>query len=500
MKVAMVLPALIEASGPGWRPIKYSLFPPLGLATLAGYLDPGDDVVIQDEHVEDLDLDDDPDLVVIQVYITSAKRAYAIADEYRRRGVYVAMGGLHVTSLPDEAAQHADSVFLGPGEDTWPRFLDDFRARRPRRRYESTVRTLAGVPPVRRDLIRRELYLCPNSIVVSRGCPHHCDFCYKDAFFDGGRGFYTQSVDAALSEIDRLPGRHVYFLDDHLLGRPRFARELFAGMRGMGRLWQAASTVDAVTRPGLLEDAAAAGMRSVFVGFETLSSNNLTGYGKQHNRARDYEVAVRRIHDQGVMVNGSFVFGLDHDDSAVFDRTVEWAISVGIETATFHILTPYPGTKLFAKLESENRIVHRDWDRYTTRDVVYRPRGLTPEQLLDGYRRAYHDFYTWASILRGSRTKTIHRDQLRHVAYAGGWKKFEWLWDRIISARQVNRALPLLEGLLAGFGEHNAGTEQRRRVGGPARDLGSLQVVPLPAPPGVGARAGAVSRREPYAS
>jgi radical SAM superfamily enzyme YgiQ (UPF0313 family) len=242
----MVLPALTEAKSPFFRPIKYSLFPPLGLATLASYLAPDDEVTIQDEHVERLNLDDEPDLVVIQVYITSAYRAYEIADHYRARGVYVALGGLHVTSLPDEAALHADSVILGPGEDTFPTFLRDLRLGQPARAYQSKPRTLVGVPPVRRDLIKRYLYLVPNSIVVSRGCPHVCDFCYKEAFFKGGKSFYTQSIDAALAEIERLPGRHLYFLDDHLFGNAHFASELFEGMRGMNRLWQAAGTVQSV--------------------------------------------------------------------------------------------------------------------------------------------------------------------------------------------------------------------------------------------------------------
>ena len=189
MKVKMILPALTEALSPFWRPIKYSLFPPLGLATLAGYLDEDDEITIQDEHVEALDLSDEPDLVVIQVYITSAYRAYELGDHYRRQGAHVALGGLHVTSLPDEAACHADTIFLGPGEDTWPQFLRDYRAGRPQKIYRSTVRTLAGLPPVRRDLIKRHLYLVPNSLVVSRGCPHRCDLCYKDAFFEGGRSF-----------------------------------------------------------------------------------------------------------------------------------------------------------------------------------------------------------------------------------------------------------------------------------------------------------------------
>jgi radical SAM superfamily enzyme YgiQ (UPF0313 family) len=398
--------------------------------------------------VERLVLDDEPDLVVIQVYITSARRAYRLADHYRSRGAYVALGGLHVTSLPEEAAAYADSIFLGPGEDTWPRFLADFRAGCPRPVYRSAVRTLAGLPPIRRDLIKRRLYLVPNSIVVSRGCPHTCDFCYKEAFFAGGKGFYTQRIDQALAEIARLPGRHLYFLDDHLFGDVRFASELFEGMRGLGRVWQAAGTVNSILRPGLLEKAVEAGLRSLFVGFETLNPAGLRAQHKVQNLHRDYDAAVRRLHGLGVMVNGSFVFGMDEDDASVFDRTVAWAIGQGIETATFHILTPYPGTALFARMQAEGRLLHRDWDLYDTRHVVFETRGMESEQLEAGYWRAYRDFYRWGSILRGASTKTSWRGGLRHLAYAAGWKKFEPLWDFIIRARNVSRALPILETVL----------------------------------------------------
>jgi radical SAM superfamily enzyme YgiQ (UPF0313 family) len=343
---------------------------------------------------------------------------------------------------------------LGPGEDTWPRFLDDFRKGRPRSRYASRVRTLEGLPPLRRDLIRRHRYLVPNSIVVSRGCPHVCDFCYKEGFFEGGRGFYTQTVEAALAEIDRLPGRHLYFLDDHLFGNTRFASALFDGMRGMGRLWQAAGTVESVLRPGLLEQAVECGLRSLFVGFETLNREALRSQRKFQNLRRDYGEAIRRLHDLDVMVNASFVFGMDGEDPAVFDRTVEWAIEHGVETATFHILTPYPGTALFARMGAEGRILHRDWNRYDTRHVVYRTRGMTGDELEAGYWRAYRDFYRWGSIVRGAWTKPDWFGRLRHLGYAGGWKKFEPLWDAVIRLRQVARMLPVLETILRGFGRH----------------------------------------------
>lgn len=454
MRVKFILPALTEARSPYWRPIKYSLFPPLGLATLAGYLRDDDEAEIQDEHVEELRLDDRPDLVVIQVYITNAYRAYRIADACRKRGIYVCLGGLHVTSLPEEAAPHADSIFIGPGEDTFPRFLEEFRAKRPKPVYASLERTLAGVPKVRRDLIHRRLYLVPNSIVVSRGCPYHCDFCYKDAFFQGGKSFYTQLVDDALAEIERLPGRHLYFLDDHLLGNARFAEALFAGMRGMNRVFQGASTVDAILRGNLIEKAAEAGLRSLFVGFETLSERNLLGSNKKQNLGKDYRKAIQRLHNLGIMINGSFVFGLDDDGPDVFERTVDWAVENGITTATFHILTPYPGTQLFANMEREGRIKTRNWDLYDTRHVVYDTRNLSAEELKQGYDRAYRDFYRWTNIFRAGWQHETPKHVLKHWAYAGGWKKFEAVWNFLIKTKQLNNTLPVLEAVLSRIKHH----------------------------------------------
>jgi radical SAM superfamily enzyme YgiQ (UPF0313 family) len=457
MRIKMILLALTEAKSPFWRPIKYSLFPPLGLATLAAYCAPDDIVELQDEHVEVLQTDDRPDIVVIQVYITNAWRAYELADAYRAKGCHVCLGGLHVTSLPLEAGAHADSVFIGPGEDIFPQFLSDYRKGAPKRVYVNNERNITTIPPVRRDLIRRDHYLVPNSIVVSRGCPHHCSFCYKDAFFEGGPSFYTQQVDAALAEIDRLPGRHLYFLDDHLLGHQRFASGLFEGMRGMGRLFQGASTIDAILRGDLIERAARAGLRSIFVGFETLSEANLRQSNKRQNLGRDYAEAVRRLHDLGIMINGSFVFGLDDDDPGVFDRTVDWAVRNGLTTATFHILTPYPGTRLFQQMESEGRLLHRDWSRYDTRQVVYQTKGLSAQKLKAGYDRAYRSFYSWGNVLRASLRHEQLRDRLRHFAYAGGWKKFEPLWNFMIKTRGLNKMLPLLESILSRGNRRNTG-------------------------------------------
>jgi radical SAM superfamily enzyme YgiQ (UPF0313 family) len=450
LRVKFILPALTEATDPYWRPIKYSLFPPLGLASLAAYLSPDDQAIIVDEHVQPLTLNDAPDLVVVQVYITNAYRAYKIADHYRSIGAFVCLGGLHVTSLPAEAAPHADAIFLGPGDQTFLQFLRDFRAGVPQPVYTSTSgRTLERIPPIRRALIRRASYLVPNSIVVTRGCPQHCDFCYKDAFFQGGRGFYTQRVDEALAEIERLPGRHLYFLDDHLLGDRHFSEALFSGMKGMKRLFQGAATVDSILRGDLIERAAEAGLRSIFVGFETLTPDNLRRSNKRQNLGRDYKAVAARLHSLGIMINGSFVFGMDDDSDDVFRRTVDWAVDHGITTATFHIMTPYPGTQLHARMLREGRIVTRDWNLYDTRHVVYRPAKLSPEALKNGYDWAYREFYRWSSISKASLHHGTLKHQLKHFFYASGWKKFEPLWDMLIRARQLTRMTPLLEGVLS---------------------------------------------------
>jgi radical SAM superfamily enzyme YgiQ (UPF0313 family) len=449
MRFKFILPSLTEAESPFWRPIKYAIFPPLGLATLAAYLSENDQAEIVDQHVQKLELNDLPDVVAIEVYITNAYRAYRIADHYRSKGVLVILGGLHVTSLPDEAAEHADAIFLGPAEESFPRFLDDLRRNEVAQRYTSVRRTLSKIPPIRRDLIDRRLYLVPNSIVVTRGCPHHCNFCYKDAFFQGGRSFYVQQVDEALAEIDRLPGRHLYFLDDHLLGDRRFATDLFQEMRGMGRVFQAAATVNSILDGQLIEVAAEAGLRSLFVGFESLSADNLLQSNKRQNLGRDYEQAIARLHDLGIMINGSFVFGLDGDDRGVFNRTVDWAVEKGITTATFHIATPYPGTAFYQEMQNGGRMTTHNWDLYDTRHVTFTPARMTAEELKHGYDSSYRRFYEWKNIAKASLFHGTIKHQLKHFFYTSGWKKFEPLWNLAIQMKKLNLMTPILEGVLS---------------------------------------------------
>lgn len=449
MFVKFILPALTEAKSIYWRSIKYSLFPPLGLASLAAYLGDKDTAVIEDEHVEFINFNDNPDICAIQTYITSAYRSYKIAKRYRKKGSYIVMGGLHTTSVPEEVLKHADSIFIGPAEHSWPEFLSDYKRGVPKKIYISGERVLRDRPPPRRDLVKSHLYLVPNSIVVSRGCPHHCDFCYKDNFFRGGKSFYVKCIDQILKEISTFKGRHLFFLDDHLFGNRKFALELFSALRGMNKVWQAAGTVASVNDDVLFEAAVKSGLSSLFLGFETLAVENLKSQNKLHNINSDYDRAIRTLHGNGVMINGSFIFGMDHDDKSVFEKTVEWAVNRSIETATFHILTPYPGTRLYQRFKKEKRMISFNWDLYDTRHAVYLPKNMTPLELETGYKQAYSLFYSWTNIFKSANNKDEYIFKFRHLLYTSGWKKFEKVWEFIIRKQKVCNMVPVLEKLLS---------------------------------------------------
>ena len=242
----------------------------------------------------------------------------------------------------------------------------------------------------------------------------------------------------------------------------RFASALFDGMRGMGRLWQEPPGRSiAVLAPDLLERAVGCRTPQLFVGFETLNPAKPCAQRKYQNMRRDYAAAIRRLHDLGVMINGSFVFGMDGDTGSAFERTVEWAIEHGIETATFHILTPYPGTALHRRMSDQGRLTVQDWDLYDTRHAVFRPARMTAAELEYGYRGAYREFYRWSSIARGA---SAHEDVLaglRHFGYSAGWKKFEPLWDFIIRAKRAGAMLPVLETILSEFGRRRPETQVR---------------------------------------
>jgi radical SAM superfamily enzyme YgiQ (UPF0313 family) len=445
--ILFVLPALQEVLAQDFRQIKYSLFPPLSLLTLAGLVPEGKyRIMVRDEHVEDVMVEEEVDLVVMTVYVSSAKRAYELSDQYRARGAKVLMGGIHPTTLPEECAQHADSVCLGPGESVFLRMLEDFEGGSLAKFYHGGGdKDVARVPHARRDLMNRGKYLVPNTIVASRGCPFCCDFCYKESFW--GKDYYLfRPLPEIARELDTFQHRFVFFLDDNLMGNRKEARDLFALLRGYDFVWQAASSLDAAYTPGFPQEAYKSGCRSLFVGFESINKENMERANKRQNQKHDYADAIERFHDAGIMINGSFVYGFDDDDPAIFARTIEFAIEHKIETATFHILTPFPGTRMFARLDHEGRLLHRDWDKYDTRHAVFRPRRMSPAQLEEGYRWSYEQFYRYGSIIRRS---VGLPNPLKRFLYNVGWKKMDSMWDFVLAHNLIDRVLPAFEYALA---------------------------------------------------
>jgi len=448
LKWKLVLPALEEAQNEYYRSIKYSLFPPLGLASLAGYIPEDHDVTIVDEHVESIALNDEPDVVCIQVYITNSKRSYELADHYLTRGKIVILGGLHVTSLPDEARQHASAIVIGPGDHIFGKVVQDVINGRLKPQYQAQSRTLNGIPVLRRGLIKRYRYLIPNSIVVSRGCPYSCDFCYVNNFFGNGKSYYTYKISQALSEIDSLKGKHLFFLDDNLLTENKFTVDLFMELKKRNRICQGAGTVKSILNEKLIHLAAEAGLKSLFVGFESINKINLKNVNKKHNVYVDYDKAIDILHYYGIKINGSFVFGMDDDEKDVFERTTDWAIEKGMTTATFHVLTPYPGTPLYNKLASENRILTRNWTKYNTRNVVFKPARMSVDELERGYWNSYTDFYKYSSIWKSAMIQGSISRKISSLAYSIGWKKIEPLWEFMVKYEKLKYALPLFVSVL----------------------------------------------------
>ncbi|MBL8752822.1 MAG: radical SAM protein [Planctomycetes bacterium] len=377
-----------------------------------------------------------PQVVGISVHLTFAERAFALADHYRRLGSKVVLGGLHVLSCPDECRPHADALVLAEGVHVWSRVLRDVEADTLQPEYRGSWHSphYAEDPPPARQLVPRRSFLTTTSLIATRGCHNRCGFCYLST--DGVRMPYQMRPPAHVAAefaADRQP--YGVFVDNNLGSRPDYLRQLCAALRPLQKIWSAAVTIDVTDDPALVREMALAGCTGVFVGFESLESANLDAARKRTPRPDDYARRVRILHDHGIQVNGSFVLGFDHDGPDVFARTVEWIERAKLECATFHVLTPYPGTPMFAQFEREGRLLHRDWSRYDTANVVFRPARMTPEQLADGYEWCYRTLFSFGSIWR--RRPDDRRAVPAYLAMSLLYKKCNWLWPFLIRHRLV---------------------------------------------------------------
>ena len=391
---------LITASAPEVQRIRRSRFlnfQQITMPYLAAFVPPHWTVRHVDEAVEPIDFSAPVDLVAITFHTPSAAHAYMIADRFRSRGVVVVLGGPHVTLLPDEAQTHADAIFVGEAEEHWPRFLQDFEyGRHAQRYYCLDPPSLANAPQARHDLFHRRDHTA-GALFASRGCLYHCDFCTVALMYRSS--LRQRPIDAVAREYASFRGKVVILWDDNLACDLTYAKALFRALAPHRKWWAAQASIHAARDEEYLALAAESGCKQLFLGLESVAQASLNDVGKRFNRVEDYARAIEQIHGHGIAVQAGVVFGFDHDTASVFDQTIDFLEATGVQNATFNILTPFPGTRLFQRLEDEGRILTRDWTKYNSRaDVVFRPRHMSPDVLLAGYRSANRRFYSLASI------------------------------------------------------------------------------------------------------
>jgi radical SAM superfamily enzyme YgiQ (UPF0313 family) len=425
---------------------KHVLTPTLALTSVAGATPPEWEVRYWDENLLQggPPADPVPMVVGITVHLTFAERAFELARWFRARGSKVIFGGLHVVSCPDECAPHADALAFGDGVQLWPQILRDVESGSLQPMYHGSYRKpYRDDPAPRRDLLPRNGFLTTTSLIATRGCHNRCGFCYLAT--DGLHiPYQMRDVEQVVEEFAADGQPYGVFIDNNLGSRPDYLRQLCGALRPIRKIWSAAVSIDVADDPTLIREMALAGCTGVFVGFESLSNENIDAACKKSPRTEDYARRVRLFHDVGIQVNGSFVLGFDHDRPEVFSRTVEWIEANRLECATFHILTPYPGTPLFRQMEAEGRLLHKDWTRYDTGHVVFRPRHMTPEQLADGYAWCYRRLFSHASIWR--RRPQHWQAVAPYLAMSYLYKRSNWLWRFLIRNRLTARVWrPLVE-------------------------------------------------------
>lgn len=397
---------LISPKGPLYRRrggiFRQSLrYKPLTLPTLAALVPPelGARVTCIDEGIADIPDGIRADLVGMTVITGSAVRAYEIARDLRSRGSAVVLGGPHVTLAPDDAQPHADAVVVGYAEEEWPRLLRDFAAGRMRERYvQSPALDLAGFPRPDRSVLPRWKYLTEDVFEATRGCIHDCDFCVVPAAW--GRRPLQKPVQEVVEDIVRQRARRAIFVDLNLIADKRYAHRLFEALVPLSIEWYGLATVLLADDLPLLDLAARSGCRGLLMGFESISRAALRRSQKGFNDPDRYLEVVRKLHARGIGLQACFVFGGDEDGPEVFRETAEFVLDAGIDLPRFAIVTPFPGTTLYRRLEAEGRILTRNWELYDGQHAVFRPMHMSLEQLVAGHERTWRAVYSARGMLR----------------------------------------------------------------------------------------------------
>ena len=380
------------------RSLRYA---PLTLPTLVSLI-PAEiphRVSLIDEGIRDIPLGLEADLVAITVITPTAPRSYWLADHFRARGITVVLGGPHVTLVPEDAAPHADAIVVGYAEESWPRLLRDLVNGRLARRYDQIPGlSLAGLPPVRRDLVPQRDYITTDVFEATRGCAHACDFCVVPTAW--GRHQLQKPVEEVVEDIRRSRARRLIFIDLNLVSDRSYAAKLFEALLPLGVQWYGLATTLLARDPELLGLCQRSGCRGLLIGLESISRKGLREVHKGFQDPGDFKDLIAAFHRHGIAIQGCFVFGFDDDTPEVFERTAEFVVNAKIDLPRFAVLTPFPATPLFNRYEHDGRLLTRNWELYDGQHVVFQPRHMSAAALMRGTEAAWKHVYRYRSIAR----------------------------------------------------------------------------------------------------
>lgn len=417
--------------------LKTRMSPPLGLLTIANMFYREHNVIIENENIRDINYDEYVDIVGISITVDVLPRAVEIAKKFREKGVTVIGGGIQITACPDCMTEAFDAVSVGMAEKTWFDIVRDFKEGKLKKIYTCSANVKGSdiIAPAY-NLLKKGEYLYTNIVSTSRGCPFKCDFCYNSCEYC--RDIYiNRPIEDVIADIKAINKKHIMFIDDNFIGNPKWTREFVKELKPLNIKWNAAVSSNIGDMPDLLDEMAESGCQSLFIGFESLNEKSLKDVHKNQNSIAKYERLVNEIHKRGIMINASFVFGLDGDDVTTFKTTLDWIIKNKIETVTSHILTPYPGTKLYADFLKEGRITDFDYSNYNTAYVVFKPVNMTAEELYEGYLNIYKEIYSLRNIVK--RMPKSKKQILPYLMFNLFYRKFgkfsEWICDKITYER-----------------------------------------------------------------
>jgi len=391
----------------------------LAIPTLTALTPDEHDIIIIDENIEDIDYSINVDLVGISVRTMFAKRAYHISETFREKGVKTVLGGIHPSMCPDEAALHCHTVVIGEAENIWKTLLEDAQNGQLKPIYQAdSFANLKQSPiPDRRELSKNR-YLT-DIIQTTKGCPFHCEFCSVHAF--DGQKIRTRTVEQVIREINSIKEsedvfkkkKAIFFADDNILSKKSFAVEMIDALKPLNINWMCQASINISQEDDLLQKMSDSGCGAIFIGFESISEENLSSMDKAINRQFDYKKAIEKIHSFGILVHSSFIVGYENDSTESFDNLIHFIKETNLLIPVINILTPFPGTHLYKRLDKEGRILSKDWQLYDTKHVVFQPENLSIEELSSGYKKIVQSVYSFDEILR----------KMKHYWKINFWKR-----------------------------------------------------------------------------